>query len=56
MLKLREYKDGTKEETFLEKVKSTLSGDGSVAELVSLVLRTGKDVSLTLEQITKIFS
>lgn len=54
--KLREYGDGTKEKTFLEKVKSTLSGIGNVADLVSLILRTGKDIGLTLEQISKIFS
>jgi len=54
--KLQEYKEESKEKTFLEKVKNSLSKIGNVVELIGLILKTGKEVGLTIEQILKVFS
>ena len=54
--KIKGYADGSKEKTFLEKVKGALSKAGNVTELFTLILRTGKDMGLTLNDIFKLFS
>lgn len=54
--KLREYKEDSKEKTFLEKVKSSLSGVGNIIELLCLILKIGNEIGLTIGQILKIFS
>lgn len=54
--KIKGYTDGSKEKTFLEKIKGALSKVGNITELFTLILRTGKDIGLTLDDIFKIFS
>lgn len=54
--KLQEYKEGSKEKTFLEKIKNSLSKVSNIVELIGLILRTGKEFDLTIEQILKMFS
>ncbi len=54
--KMKEHENDSKEKTFLEKIKSSLSRVGNVIELFTLILRTGKDVGLTLDDIFKLFS
>ena len=54
--KIKEHADGSKEKTFLEKIKGALSKVGNVTELFTLILRTGKDMGLTLNDIFKLFS
>ncbi len=52
--KLREYKDGSKEKTFLEKIKSSLSGTNNILELIKLILKTAVEIGLTIEQVLKL--
>ncbi len=54
--KLKEHKDGSKEKTFLEKIKSSLSKVGNISDLLSLILKTGVDAGLTIEQVWKLFT
>lgn len=54
--KIKAYKDDSKEKTFLEKVRGALSKVGNVTELFTLILRTGRDIGLTIDDILKIFS
>jgi len=54
--KLRGYKEGSNEKNFLEKVKDSLSKVGNIVELLALILRTGKEFGLTIEQVLKLFS
>lgn len=54
--KLQEYKRESKEKTFLEKIKNSLSKSNSILELIRLILLTGKELGLTIEQILKMFS
>src|SRR3989344_2146785 len=54
--KIKEHADGSKEKTFLERIKGALSKVGNVTELFTLILRTGKDIGLTLNDILKLFS
>lgn len=54
--KLQEYKEESKEKTFLEKIKNSLSRVGNIVELIGLILRTGEELGLTIKQILKMFS
>ena len=54
--KIKNYTEGSKEKTFLDKVKSVLSRVGSVTDLFTLILKTGKEIGLTLDDIFKMFS
>ena len=54
--KIKNYAEGSKEKTFLEKIKGALSKVGGVTELFTLILKTGKDMGLTLNDIFKLFS
>ncbi len=54
--KIKNYTDGSKEKTFLEKIKRALSKVGNVTDLLTLILKTGKDISLTLDDVFKMFS
>lgn len=54
--KLQEYKEESKEKNFLEKIKNSLSRTGNIIELINLVLKTGKELDLTIEQLLKMFS
>lgn len=53
--KLPEFEAGSKERTFLEKIKASLAKVGNVVELVGLILNSGKELGLTVEQILRIF-
>ncbi len=53
---ISKYEKGTPERTFLEKIKEGLSGIGDVNDLVRLLLRTGKKLGLTIDQILAFFS
>jgi len=52
--KIPEFKEGTKEKSFLDKIKSSLSSIKNTTELFTLILKTGKDSGLTVEQILNI--
>lgn len=52
--KISEFKEGTKEKSFLDKIKGSLSSIKNTTELFTLILKTGKDFSLTVEQILNI--
>jgi len=53
--KIRQFKDGSKEKTFLQKVKTFLASVGNVTQFVSLLLRVAQEVGLTIEELLKIF-
>ena len=52
--KISEFKEGTKEKNFLDKIKGSLSSIRNTTELLALILKSGKDFSLTVEQIFNI--
>ena len=52
--KITEFKEGTKEKSFLDKIKSSLSSIKNTTELLALILKTGKESGLTVEQIFNI--
>ncbi len=52
--KISEFKEGTKEKSFLDKIKDSLSSIRNTKELLALILRSGKDFGLTVEQILNI--
>lgn len=54
--KIRQFEKGSKEQTFLQKVKSSLASIANITQLVALLLKVGHEVGLTIEQIAKIFS
>lgn len=54
--KLREYTDESPQRTFLQKVKDPLSKVGNVIQLFSLIFNTAKEVGLSTEQLSKLFS
>ena len=54
--KMKAYPDESGERTFLEKVKASLSKVSNVTELPIVILKTAKDVGLTIEQLSKLFS
>ncbi|MGA2093205.1 MAG: hypothetical protein ABSH16_07360 [Sedimentisphaerales bacterium] len=54
--KMGKVKDGSKEKTFLEKIKASLSSVRDVSQLVSLLVMTAQQVGLTIEQLKTLFS
>lgn len=54
--KLPNYKDGTKEKTFLERLKASLNSVANITQLIGLILRIAKEVGLSINQIYSIFS
>lgn len=54
--KILKFEEGTKEKNFLEKIKGSLSSVNNITELFALILKTGKDVGLTIEQISSILN
>ena len=52
--KIPEFKEGTKEKSFLDKIKGSLPSIKNTTELFTLILRTGKDIGLTFDQILNI--
>lgn len=53
---ISKYAEGTPERDFLEKIKVGLSNIRNVNELISLLLRTGKEIGLSIDQILTFFS
>lgn len=53
--KIPEFNNDSKEKKFLEKVKASLASITSVTQLVSLLLKTGQELDLTIEQMSKLF-
>ncbi len=47
--------ESSKEKTFLRKVKESLTSVGNVTQLIALLLKTAKDLGLTVEQIYSLF-
>ena len=54
--KLGKVQDGTKEKTFLEKVKASLSSVKSISQLITLILTTSHELGITIEQLKSLFS
>jgi len=54
--KLGKVQDGSKEKTFLEKIKASLSSVKNVSQLVSLLLTTAHQLGITIEQLRSLFS
>jgi len=52
--KIPKFDKDSKERGFLEKVKGSLASVRNVAELILLLLKTGKDIGLTVDQILNI--
>lgn len=53
--KLGKFQDGSKEKTFLEKIKASLSSVKNVSQLVSLLLTTAHQLGITIEQLFNLF-
>ncbi|MCJ7663521.1 MAG: hypothetical protein MUO24_04705 [Desulfobacterales bacterium] len=54
--KLGMVQDGSKEKTFLEKIKESLSSVKNVSQLVTLFLMTAQQVGITIGQLKTLFS
>lgn len=54
--KMNKVAEGTPEKKFLEKVRGTLSKVKSVSQFITLVMTTAKEMGITLEQLTGLFS
>jgi len=53
--KMGKVKDGSKEKTFLEKVKASLSSVKDVSQLVTLWITTAHQLGITIEQLKTLF-
>lgn len=53
--KMPKYIEGTKERTFLEKVKSELQSVKNIADLIALILKTGEGIGISTQQIIDLF-
>jgi len=53
--KIPKFKEGSKERKFLERIKSSLSSVRDISQLIGLLLKTGKEIGLTLGQLFNIF-
>jgi len=53
--KLGTVQEGSKEKTFLEKIKASLSSVKDVSQLVSLLITTAQQVGITIEQLKTLF-
>jgi len=53
--KLGTVQDGSKEKTFLEKIKASLSTVRDVSQLVNLLITTAQQVGITIEQLKTLF-
>jgi hypothetical protein len=54
--KLNKADPGSKEKTFLEKIKGSLSGIKSVSEFVLLLITTAKSMGITIDQLASLFN
>lgn len=53
--KLYKAADGSKEKSFLERVKSSLPSVLSVTELLSLIMKIAKEIGISVNELTKLF-
>lgn len=53
--KLNRVDKGSKEETFLKKVKDSLRGVTSITQLVALLVKTANELGLNIQELMKIF-
>ena len=53
--KLSTVPEGSKEKTFLEKVKASLSSVKDISQLVTLLITTAHQVGMTIEQLKTLF-
>jgi len=53
---LSKFPDGSPEKSFLQKVKSSLTGIKDVTQLVSQLINAAKSAGLSVEELAKIFS
>ncbi len=53
--KIHSYEDGSKEKSFLQKFKNSLSSISNATQLISQLLKLAKDFGLNIEDILKIF-
>ena len=54
--KLGKAEDGSKEKTFLEKVKASLSSVKNISQLIVLLLKLAHDSGISIEQLKVLFS
>lgn len=53
--KTPQFNEDSKERKFLDKIKDSLSSVKDVSQLITLILKVGKEIGLTLSQILNIF-
>lgn len=53
--KIGEFPEDSKERTFLEKIKDGLKSVSNTSQLMALLLKTGNDIGLTIDEMLKIF-
>jgi hypothetical protein len=53
--KLSKVQEGSKEKTFLEKIKSSLSTVKDVGQLISLIMATAHELSIPIQELAKLF-
>jgi len=53
--KTSQFNEGSKERRFLDKIKNSLSSVKDTSQLITLILKVGKEIGLTLGQILDIF-
>jgi len=54
--KLGKAKDGSKQKTFLEKVKASLSSVSNITQLIALLAKLAHDSDISIEQLKDLFS
>lgn len=54
--KLSKAKDGSKEKTFLEKIKGSLSSVKNASQLITLLITTANQLGLSIDDLRKLFS
>jgi hypothetical protein len=53
--KLKTAKEGSKEKSFLEKIKGSLSKVKSVSQLIPLIISTAKEMGISIDQLSDLF-
>jgi hypothetical protein len=53
--KLHKFEEGSKERTFLEKLKGSLSSVKNIVGLIALLTKTASEYGLTIEQLKELF-
>lgn len=53
--KLQTAKDGSKEKTFLEKVRSSLGAVRNVSQLIPLIIKTANEMGISINELSDLF-